>query len=325
VNAKIVGSGIGLLLVKKYVTLLNGQVTFKSQENVGSSFKVIFQVVSTATLTDSDAIEDVSEAVFDEETAESMASKMRILIAEDNEDLCQFLSHALSPDYEVITTENGLLAWEMIQNDMPDLVVSDIMMPKMDGFRLCELIKTNYDTSHIPVILLTALTGKAEQLQGLGLGADDYLTKPFDMEILRQKIKSILLNREIIREKALRQSGGAKFNAIVPNNLNNQFLQRMLEVVRENISNSDFGKEDFASLMNVSTSLLYKKTKALTGLSPTDFIKNVRLEYALELLNTQNYNIAEVSDMSGFASSGYFSTVFKKHYGQSPSEFIKPK
>jgi AraC-like DNA-binding protein len=96
-------------------------------------------------------------------------------------------------------------------------------------------------------------------------------------------------------------------------------------VVRENISNSDFGKEDFASLMNVSTSLLYKKTKALTGLSPTDFIKNVRLEYALELLNTQNYNIAEVSDMSGFASSGYFSTVFKKHYGQSPSEFIKPK
>ncbi len=327
VNAKIVGSGIGLLLVKKYVSLLKGKITFKSQENVGSMFKVAFQVSSPSEANESELNDAIGceQGLGDEEAVELLVSKLSILIVEDNEDLCQFLSHVLSSDFDIITAENGLIAWEIIQKTIPDFVVSDIMMPQMNGFELCEQIKSNYETSHIPVILLTALTGKAEQLHGLGLGADDYLTKPFDMEILRQKIKSILLNREIIREKTLKQNEMGKLGDIVSNNLNNQFLQRMLDAVRQNISNSSFGKEDFASLMNVSTSLLYKKTKALTGLSPTDFIKNVRLEYALEMLNSQKYTVAEVSELAGFASSGYFSTVFKKHYGQSPSELIKHK
>jgi len=195
----------------------------------------------------------------------------------------------------------------------------------MDGFELCRLIKSTYETSHIPVILLSALSGKAEQLQGLGLGADDYQTKPFDIDILRKKILNIILSRDTIRKKALGQFSRVSDEPIVSNNLNDRFLKRMLEVVKNNMANTEFGKDEFAFDMNVSSSLLYKKVKALTGQSPTDFIKNIRLEHAFELLSTQKYSITEISELSGFASIGYFSTVFKKHFGKTPSEFIKSR
>jgi YesN/AraC family two-component response regulator len=221
-----------------------------------------------------------------------------------------------------VLAEDGVEAWSIIQKQMPDLVVSDVMMPNMDGFELCRLMKSTYETSHIPVILLTALSGKAEQLHGLGLGADDYLTKPFDMTLLVQRIKSIIRNREAVKDKALRLIKGSDNNneQIFTNELNDKFVKKMLGIVRENMANVEFGKEDFASAMNVSTSLLYKKVKSLTDQSPTDFIKVVRLDYALELLQSHKYTVTEVSELCGFSSIGYFSTVFKKHFGKSPTE-----
>jgi len=195
-------------------------------------------------------------------------------------------------------------------------------MPEMDGFELCRLLKSTYETSHIPVILLTALSGKAEQLHGFGLGADDYLTKPFDMTLLVQRIKSIIKNREAVKDKALRliKGSGDDNEKVFANEHNDKFVKKMLDVVRVNIANTDFGKDDFASAMNVSASLLYRKVKSLTDQSPTDFIKMVRLDYALELLQSHKYNVTEVSELCGFSSIGYFSTVFKKHFGKSPNE-----
>ena len=331
INSKIVGSGIGLLLVKNYVSLHDGNISYSSQENTGTTFKIvipfkeIYEEKKTSTTGIKESVPDVlknidSQFILPQE--ESPKQAMRILIVEDNDDLRNFMRHPLQADFEVMLAENGVEAWDIIQKKMPDLVVSDVMMPKMDGFELCRLIKSTYETSHIPFILLTSLSGKAEQLHGLGLGADDYLTKPFDITLLVQRIKSIIRNRESVKEKALKLIKGTGNNneQILTNEHNDRFVKKMLEVVRANISNTEFGKDDFASTMNVSTSLLYKKVKSLTDQSPTDFIKLVRLDYALELLQSHKYSVTNVSESCGFSSIGYFSTVFKKHFGKSPTE-----
>ncbi len=189
----------------------------------------------------------------------------------------------------------------------------------MNGFELCENIKSTFETSHIPVVLLTALNDTEKQLHGLGLGADDYLTKPFDTKLLRQKIRTIIHNRKAIREKALRIIQTENNEPVLNNTHNDKFLKKMHEVVKANISNPQFSKDDFAAAMKVSGSLLYKKVKALTDLSPLEFIKSVRMGYALELLQLKKYSINEVSDMCGYASSGYFSTVFKRYFGKTPT------
>ena len=164
-------------------------------------------------------------------------------------------------------------------------------MPNMDGFELCKKMKSTYETSHIPIVLLTALTEKTDQLHGLGLGADDYLTKPFDMTLLIQRIKSIIRNREVIREKALKIIKGDPNEHILTNEHNDKFVRKMLEVAMANISNSEFDKEEFASAMNVSSSLLYKKIKSLTDQSPSDFIKIIRLNHSVELLQSGKYTV----------------------------------
>ncbi|WP_347840138.1 two-component regulator propeller domain-containing protein [uncultured Draconibacterium sp.] len=334
VNSKIVGSGIGLLLVKNYVNLHGGKITCSSQLNVGATFQVVIPTVNA----DGEAKEitaegkSISTSQQKQETklpgveiaGESGKAKMKVLIAEDNEYLRDFLQLSMSDQFEILLTKNGAEAWKTIQNMMPDLVVSDIIMPEMDGFELCKKIKTTYETSHLPVILLTSLSGKSEQIHGFGYGADDYLTKPFDVSLLQQRIKTLIKNREIIREKALklirREDDGEA--ALLENELNDKFLKRMIEVVNENLSNTQFSKSDFAAEMNVSSSLLYKKTKSLTNQSPTDFIKTIRLDQAIKLIQSKKYTITEVSELCGFASVGYFSTVFRKHFGKSPSQIL---
>jgi DNA-binding response OmpR family regulator len=250
-------------------------------------------------------------------------SGLKILVVEDNDDLLRFIQTTLSNEFKVYTATDGTKAWEFILKQMPDLVVSDIMMPHTDGYELCRLMKSTYETSHIPIILLTALSEKTDQMHGLGLGADDYLTKPFDMGLLAQKIKTIVRNREIVREKALKLIKHDSSETILENELNDKFVKRMLEVAQANISNAEFNKDDFASAMNVSSSLLYKKIKALTNQSPTDFIKMVRLNHAVELLQSRKYTVTEVSELCGFTSVAYFSTVFRKHFGKSPSEILE--
>ncbi len=335
VNSKIVGAGIGLLLVKNYVDLHEGKVSCSSLLNVGSAFQVTIPYKkvdesetdpknlkkSTQPSIQSKEISSV-ETVRDDQIT---GTKMNVLIVEDNDNLRKFLQLAMEGQFHVSLAGDGQQAWKFIQKEPIDLVVSDIMMPNMDGFELCRKLKSTYETSHIPIILLTALAGKAQQLKGLGLGADDYLTKPFDVTLLQRRIKTIIKNREITRDKALKIIKLNEDVVVVENELNNQFLKRMVEVVRENMDNSEFYRADFASAMEVSPSLLYKKVKALTNQSPTDFIRSVRLDHALDLLKSGEYRVTEVSELCGFSSLGYFSTIFRRHYGKSPSEIIEPQ
>lgn len=333
INSKVVGSGIGLLLVKNYVTMHGGNISCTSQENVGSTFQVVipFKSISRESAatnvlqvkpTTSSPIPDFSPQM---EIGNDIppSKEMKVLIVEDNDDLLNFMKSTLSNDFKVYSAVDGAKAWEFISKHVPDLVVSDIMMPNMNGFELCRLLKSTYETSHIPIVLLTALSEKTDQLHGLGLGADDYLTKPFDMNLLIQRIKSIIRNREVVREKALRLITVGTFEPILENELNDKFVKKMMEVAQANISNVEFGKDEFASAMNVSSSLLYKKIKSLTDQSPTDFIKSIRLKHALELLQSRKCTVTEASEICGFASVGYFSTVFRKHFGKSPSEILE--
>ncbi|MDU1906596.1 MAG: two-component regulator propeller domain-containing protein [Dysgonomonas sp.] len=335
-NSKMVGSGIGLLLVKNYVSMHNGEIILKSKENEGSTFTIVVPYKEVAEVaypqvTEIDIKADMpAEAnhnaddpeISIKEEEELTPKKQTILIAEDNNDLQSFLNYSLQDSYNIIIANDGLEAWQIIQKKMPDLVISDIMMPNMDGLELCRLIKSTFETSHTPVILLTSLSEKTKQLEGLGLGADDYITKPFDIMILTQRIKSIVKNRETVKDKAVKMIKQNDSELIFSNELNDRFVKKAVEVINSNISNSLFGKEEFASAMNVSSSLLYKKIKALTGQSPTDFIKIIRLNYSLELLQSRKYTVTEVSELAGFSSIGYFSTVFKKHFGKSPTEIL---
>ncbi|MDR2473111.1 MAG: response regulator, partial [Tannerella sp.] len=285
VNSNIVGSGIGLLLVKTYVELHGGTVGYSGQEKKGSSFKIVVPF--------KEASKQIPMPTVPMPTKQEK-KEMRILIVEDNDDLRHFMLHPLKEEFDVSTAKDGVQAWDIIQKQLPDLVVSDVLMPHKNGFELCEQMKSTFETAHIPLILLTTMTGKAEQLHGLGLGADDYLTKPFDMSLLTQRIKSIIGNRKIIREKALKLIRENADESLFSNELNDKFVKKAIETIRANISeisDASFGKEKFAAQMNVSPSLLYKKIKALTGQSPTDFIKSIRMNHALELLQSQKYTV----------------------------------
>ena len=330
INSRMVGSGIGLLLVKSYVIMHGGEVSLNSKENEGSSFKITipYKEEAESGLIEHENIENAvlegcpehqSNNTKEDEQAEK---KKSILIVDDNKDLRNFLKCSFEDQYSVLEAKDGVEAWELLQKESPELIISDVMMPGMDGFELCKLIKSTFETSHIPVILLTSLCDKSDQLEGLGLGAEDYITKPFDVSLLEQRMKSLVRNREIVREKALKldkQENDSK-QVILSNELNDLFVKKAVGIIHSNIQNLNFDKESFAMEMHVSSSLLYKKIKALTGLSPTDFIKSIRLNRALELLQSRKHTITEVSELCGYSSISYFSTVFKKYFGKSPTE-----
>lgn len=335
VNSRMVGSGIGLLLVKSYVDLHKGQIILNSKENIGSSFiitipyrRVEIEETVSSHFGQENGEENIvhpeieTEQAVSEEKGNERSKKMHVLVVEDNNELQDFLKNSLQELFHISVANDGEVAWNLINKKIPDLIISDIMMPNMDGFELCQLIKSTFQTSHIPVILLTALSDKTKQLEGLGLGADDYITKPFDITVLTKRIESILKNREIVRERTLKMinATGNKEN-VFSNELNDRFIKKALDIVRKNIDNSEFGKDEFASAMNVSPSLLYQKMKNLTGQSPIEFIKAIRFNYASELLQSGNYNITEVSEMCGFSSANYFSTAFRKYFGKAPTEY----
>ena len=335
INSGVIGSGIGLLMIKNYTEMHGGKVCFESEENVGTTFtvQIPIRIMSKSDVkTDDDPNNLFDQGMpFDTEkqgcTIDEKVDtkKMSILIVEDNVKLKSFLELSLRDKYNVFTASEGKEALEIVRERHPDIVVSDIRMPGIDGFELCKMLKSNFETSHIPVVLLSAFTTKALQLKGLGLGADAYLTKPFDMSLLEGKIRSIVLNRKAVREKALKLVDFRSEAPLFNNELNDKFVKKALEVVKSNISNLKFGKEEFASEMNVSPSLLYKKVKTLTDQSPSDFIRSVRLNYALDLLQSGEYNVTEVSEKAGFTSVAYFSYAFKKYYGKSPSDAMGNK
>jgi len=240
---------------------------------------------------------------------EQAVSKMCLLLIEDDEENRILMHDSLHAAFDILFAGDGVEAWKIIQEQMPDLVLLDIKMPQIKSFEFYNLMKSTDETAEIPLIVLTQISDTHERLHVLGFGADYSLNKPIDSAKLLELMRSIFRTRASISNKKTY----TKWH-------NDKFVKTMLDVVRINLANTNFGKDDFASAMSISASSLYKKVKLLTDLSPTDFIKVVRLNHAMELLHSRKHSVTEVSELCGFSSIGYFSTVFKKHFGKCPNE-----
>ena len=350
INSKVTGSGIGLMLVWKLVRLHKGKINLSSIENQGSIIKITFPKDSKRyrkahlttpnkqrpeTKSSNDIplpAPEIYENTQKNEKKEKKEKNQRILIVEDNDELRNYLSQTLSEDYLIQVCSNGKEALTVIPEYKPDLVISDIMMPEMRGDELCQAIKSNIETSHIPVILLTALNNEKDILSGLRIGADEYVLKPFNIGILKATISNLLANRALLRNKYASLDSEDEENddddeeyINYSQDIDWQFIADVRKNIKDNIDNSALTVDVLASLMGMSRTSFYNKLKALTDQSPGDYIRLIRLKHAIKLLKENVHNITEISEMTGFNDVKYFREVFKKHYNVSPSQYFKEK
>lgn len=333
-----IGNGLGLATAKEFVKMHKGVIIVESDKNQGSVFEVRIPLdpklfdeqmktqESDYNLTYSKnqihTFLDEEHAILTEMAAgaDEKSKKPLILIVEDNQDLRNFLVHQFSPNFKVLKALNGSEALKQAVKYTPDLIISDVMMPVMDGIELCKQLKSKLQTSHIPVVLLTAKSDVESQLLGLETGADDYIPKPFDIGVLQAKVSNILQSREKLRQlfSASAEVVPAK---ITSSSQDENFLQKALDIVQTNISNPEFGVSDLVDQMCVSRSLLHKKLVGLTNQSAMDFITTIRLKKALEFMNTTSLTIQDIALKVGFSDPKYFSRCFKKHFGTPPKTF----
>lgn len=335
------GSGIGLSLVQRLVELHHGQITLVSEVGKGSTFSIYIpqdkSAYSTEELLGSSGESDEQRVystnahdvyVDDIEIVEEATDKKEgskhgtILIVEDNEELRQYLSNGLSSQFNLIEAENGQKALDLLKDNDVDLILSDVMMPVMDGVKLCKLVKQNLRTCHIPVYLLSAKVDIKYQLKGLQVGADDYIPKPFSMEVLVAKILNMLRTRYRIFER-YSNTIEVEPEKITTNAMDEEVLKKAIAIVEKNMSNVEFSTEQFASEMNMSRSNLHLKLKAITGKSAIDFIHRIRFNRACQLLKEGKYTISEISFMVGYNTPSYFAARFKKYIGCLPTEYGK--
>jgi two-component system, cell cycle response regulator len=247
--------------------------------------------------------------------------KPLILLTDDNEEILEFLEHELVEKYTVIKALNGQEALEILKEQAVQLVISDVMMPVMDGFELCSIIKTNFEFSHIPVILLTARTTLQSKIEGLELGADAYIEKPFSPEYLQVQITNLLSNRNKIKEY-FASSPLVHIKSIAYSKADELFLERINDCILKNLEDAEMDVEKLAKFMNMSKPTLYRKINSLSDLSPNELINITRLKKAAELLAERKYKIYEVADMVGYASQTHFGRNFLKQFGMTPSDYL---
>lgn len=328
------GFGIGLSLIKEFIDLHKWKIEVKSKKGEGSEFTVkipLYEYLDESQkLKEESADEEVkslSEILVEQETSEHIISekksdKSTIMIVEDSEDVRFFLSTILKNQYNLILAENGVDALEKSVEDLPDLIISDIMMPEMDGLEFCKRIKSDWKTSHIPVILLTARTTVDNKVEGLEYGADDYVTKPFNSKELTARIKNLLEQRKKLKE-IFSSSAEIKPEQFKFSPEENEFVQNAIKVVEENIANPDFDTEKFAERMFLSRSQLHRKLIQLTNESPGEFIRTLRLKHAAKLLLQKNFNITQIALEVGFNSPSHFTKAFKQFFNCTPKEYIQ--
>jgi two-component system, cell cycle response regulator len=247
-----------------------------------------------------------------------------ILLVDDNAEILDFLSEDLSEKYTVLKALNGQEALNLLLQEPVHLLISDIMMPVMDGYELCRNIKSNFEYSHIPVILLTAKNTLQSKIEGLEMGADAYIEKPFSPEHLQVQIANLLSNRNKIREY-FASSPMVHINTMAYSKADEQFLEKLNEAIFENIENIELSVDQLADFMNMSRATLYRKIKAISDLTPNELINVTRLKKAAELLAEQEYKVYEVAEMTGFGSQTNFGRNFTKQFGISPTEYILMK
>jgi signal transduction histidine kinase/DNA-binding response OmpR family regulator len=322
------GSGIGLNLSKNFVDLHEGSIEVSSIN--GAEFSVYLKlgddhIDKSQIISESNYIHDSENGFEYLETeltpsSESLITenKPSLLIIEDNVDLLDFIAAKLKEDY-IVSRCNGTKAIEMALELMPDIVLCDLNLPEKNGFEICEALKTNMITSHIPVIILTAMDDNSTYIKSLEVGADLFLTKPFNLKVLKQSIKGVLFNREKLRYYYTNNINKIETDGL--NVIEREFLNKINLILEKNIDDSSFSVENLAGKLNISRVQLYRKVKAVLGIGVGDYINNFRLEKAKELLMTTSMNISEIAYSCGFASPNYFSTTFKTKYGISPKDF----
>lgn len=342
-NQKISGTGLGLAFTRELVEALHGEIIVTSSPEKGTTFTVQipyrkdsfseternvitlekqFDLENQLELLEQEMI--IPEVERTEDQLIITSSLPSILIVEDSYDLRSFILNSFRKEYRMLEAANGLEAYEMVKKYSPDLVISDVMMPFMDGLELCSRIKKNLATSHIPVILLTAKTLIESWIEGLETGADDYIPKPFNIRILEAKCKSLIENRKRLR-KLFEQSLVPVCEDITTTHVDEQFMQKAITVVNKNIGNPEFGVQKLAADLCISRSLLHKKLTAIVDLSANDFITSMRLKKSVILLQKGNMNISEIAFEVGFNDPKYFSRCFKKYFSMSPTEYLNNK
>lgn len=359
-------SGIGLSLVKELIELHCGNIEVKSQPGVGSEFTVILpmnqkvyegrentefilndgnsvpaekkneirpmvEITSMADITPSETAKEPNQISNEEDP-------VSILIVEDNVELRNFLSDILSESYRVLTATNGQEGLDQAREYIPDLIISDIMMPAMDGLDMVKNIKENREICHIPIILLSAKSSLDDRISGLEQGIDDYITKPFSATYLKIRIKSLLHQRKELQEiywKAWSEKLNNTQETTLEEKLtpsqpqiisyDEQFMQQVMQVMEEQMENSELTVDEFAQLLNLGRSVFYQKLKSIIGLSPVDFIREIRIKRAVQLIDSGEYNFSQVAYMTGFNDPKYFGKCFKRQMGMTPSEYKENK
>ena len=340
VNDRKTGTGIGLDLTRSLVELHHGTIEAHNNKNQKGCEFVVTIPMGSAHLKPEEMIEEeeiqqnapttslIEELPVDDNAEVAVelpkaGQRQHIIIVEDDAEIRDFLVSELSPDYDVSVCENGKAGLSEVLKTIPDLVISDVMMPEMDGNTMCSKIKSSPTTSHIPVILLTAKSRDEDRLEGLETGADAYLLKPFNMDILRRTIINLIHTHQMLRLKYGRNDQlEEQVEQVKMKSPDEQLLDRVMKVINKNIGNSDLSVDSIADEVGISRVHLHRKMKELTGQTPHDFIRNIRLKQAAQLLSSQNMNITEVMFACGFNNAASFSTIFKKFYGMSPREYM---
>lgn len=336
INLKVTGSGIGMVLASKQVKYHKGKITMNSVEHKGTTIKLSFpkgydhynKEHLAKNNQDQRMQPEIGESIMPTFNSASNRKRpengQRVLVVEDNDELRNYLHETLSEEYNVQTCENGRDALVIIKEFVPELIISDIMMPEMRGDELCEMLKDNIETSHIPIILLTALNDEQHIIKGLHTGADRYIVKPFNISILKATIANLLTNRAILRSKyanlEIEQTAEEACNNCTTG-IDWKFISELRSKVEEHIEDPHFNIDLLAADMNMSRTSLYNKIKALTDLSPSDYVRSVRLNKAAELLLRGHLSVTEVSEKTGFSDVKYFREVFKKRFDVSPSKY----
>lgn len=328
----IKGTGVGLSLTKSLVELHQGTIIAQSIPQQKTTFKVYLPVISEVALPNEEQFSFISayhveslqeEASINQDLSQEINSeKPLILIVDDNVEVLDYLEMIFKDIYTITRAENGVDALNFILDNAPDLIISDVMMPEMDGVELCEKVKSDINVNHIPFILLTAKSTVEDRIKGLYTGADDYIPKPFYPNILKIRVQKLIDTQKQLIEK-FQASGGV----LVPKNilkspLDEKFLNKVIDCIKANISNDELSVEELGSMVAMSRSNLFRKLKAITGQTPIEFIYFIRLKYAMDLLLERKMSMSEIAYEVGFKNPSSFTKSFKKQFGKSPSEYL---
>jgi len=324
------GTGVGLFLCRE-LAQIHGGIIYATNNRLGGARFVLEipaeffsgSVENAESIVSSDSLNDEEESLrVNAASAETETrSKPLLLVVEDNKDMRQYLASVLQDQYNLLEAVDGEEGWMIVQRNLPDIVISDVMMPRMDGIQLCRKIKTEFKTSHIPVILLTAFSSLNNEIEGLESGANDYLPKPFEERLLKAKIKNILQLRERIHQNFAENMSTSQLD-IADNSPDKNLLEKIMKIIQLRYADPLFNVSVFIEELGISRSLLHKKLQSLVGQSAGRFIRNYRLNKAKEILsNNPAMNISEVAYSVGFNDPKYFTRCFSKRYGQSPSNY----